>query len=99
MNRRDLLRGVLGVAGGLVLPPSVADVAAEVERRYWALGQMPGRDSLIIDMWEQDFIVSVDPGSMAFHTIIIDGSAYPVLRYVKVPTPQNGVSVRGKWVE
>lgn len=42
MNRRDLLRGLAGVAGGLVLPASVADVAAEVERRYWSLGAMPG---------------------------------------------------------
>lgn len=43
MNRRRLLQGVVAGAAGLLLPPSVGEVAAEVERRYWALGQMPGR--------------------------------------------------------
>ena len=44
MNRRRLLQGVVAGAAGLLLPPSVGEVAAEVERRYWALGQMPERD-------------------------------------------------------
>ncbi len=44
MNRRDLFRGLAGVAGGLILPPSVADAAESVERRFWALGGMPGRE-------------------------------------------------------
>lgn len=32
MNRRALLKGIAGVAGALVLPPSVGEVAAEVAR-------------------------------------------------------------------
>lgn len=40
MNRRTLLRGLAGVAGGLILPAGVAD-AAEAGRRVWALGAMP----------------------------------------------------------
>ena len=56
MNRRNLLRGFVGAASGLLVPASVGEVAAEVERRWWALGAMPGRDSRIIDVWEQDFV-------------------------------------------
>ena len=43
MNRRDLLRGFAAAASGLLVPASVGEVAAEVERRWWALGAMPGR--------------------------------------------------------
>lgn len=58
MNRRDLFRGVFGASMALVLPPSVADAAEEVGKRYWSLGGMPGRDPRIIAMWDQDFIVT-----------------------------------------
>lgn len=57
MNRRDILKGIAGVAGGLLFPPSVVEAAKE-GRRIWALGAMPGRDPRIIDVWQQDFIVS-----------------------------------------
>lgn len=50
MNRRSLLQGIAGVVGGLLLPPSVADAAEEVERRYWALGAMPGQQTFDIDI-------------------------------------------------
>lgn len=43
MNRRELFRGLAGVAGALILPPSVADAAEEVGRRWWALGAIPER--------------------------------------------------------
>lgn len=56
MNRRALLKGIACVAGGLVLPASVGEVAAEVERRWWSLGAVPGREPRIVDVWEQDFI-------------------------------------------
>lgn len=55
MNRRDLFRGIVGVGAGLVLPPTVADAAEEVGKRYWSLGAVPRADQ-VIDMWDQDFI-------------------------------------------
>ena len=42
MNRRALLRGMAAGAAGLLLPASVGEVTASVERRYWALGGVPG---------------------------------------------------------
>ena len=41
MNRRDLFKGVAGLAAGLLLPSTLQENAAEA-RRYWALGPMPG---------------------------------------------------------
>lgn len=55
MNRRTLLRGMAAGAAGLLLPPSVGEVAAEVERRYWSLGAMPGRVSNLIVMHDHPF--------------------------------------------
>lgn len=37
MNRRDLFKGIAAMAGGLLLPPTLAE-NAETATRYWALG-------------------------------------------------------------
>lgn len=41
LTRRQLLAGVAGLAGGLILPPTLAENAEEA-RRWWALGGVPG---------------------------------------------------------
>lgn len=48
MNRRELLAGLAGVAGGLILPASVAE-NAEAGRRWWALGAIPERRVMGLD--------------------------------------------------
>lgn len=49
IDRRALLRGVAGLAAGLILPPTLADNAGAVERRYWSLDQtMLGSGEIVV---------------------------------------------------
>ena len=108
MSRRTLLRGLVGASAALILPPSVVDAADEVSRRWWALGEMPGRDPRIIDMWEQDFIQTPRyDANMDWRTVYtgvvirVDRHAPPEvvgLQYVKVPTRPVTFSMRAEWL-
>lgn len=108
MNRRRLLQGVVAGAAGLLLPPSVGEVAAEVERRWWSLGAVPGREPRIVDVWEQDFIQSERyDANAAWDTVYtgivirVDRTPQPYLglQYLKVPRQPNIVTVSAHWVK
>lgn len=40
MNRRNLFKGLAGVAAGLILPPTLEE-NVEAGKRFWALGGIP----------------------------------------------------------
>lgn len=75
MNRRSFLKGFAGALGAtIILPPTVED-AAEMGRRIWALGGVPGRDKTldadeiaakreILADWNSD----LQPGLMTIRT-------------------------------
>jgi hypothetical protein len=63
IDRRTLFKGIAGLAGGLILPPSVAE-NAEAARRYWSLDRtmiVPLPDTTMITI---DGLTSLRPGDL-----------------------------------
>lgn len=103
MNRRRLLQGVVAGAAGLLLPPSVGEAAAAVERRYWALGAMPGRGLVYPDYLASAYLETQRfDADVSWHTIVlyVDRTPYEVMvPYVKVPIKPTTFSVTAHWVK
>ena len=70
----------------------------EVERRYWALGQMPGRGLVY-----PDYLASACfDADASWHTIVlyVDRTPYDVMvPYVMVPIKPTTFSVSAHWVK
>ena len=67
MNRRDLFKGLAGVAVGLILPPTLEE-NAEAGRRIWALGGIP-------KIVEPDFSF-MDPDESPWHISAVRGDIF-----------------------
>lgn len=58
MNRRSLFKGLMGVAGGLILPPTLEE-NAEASKKIWALGRWSEPKGEII--YTPASAIAVDP--------------------------------------